>query len=197
LAGLICIDSDGHFDRAFNVVAAHAAAGTLFVVDDYESMLHADKAPMTKPMVDRLCKLGYLESWGSIGGETWIGRMLKAFLPQRHFAARLLRWDEVLETGIVNGERGNLRVLRLPNHFIFLCDDEQHNGRSPLMLIEDGRLLGPAHYPAAMIRDHGGGMYSHYGERLWFSTSDNTDPRENGRKYEMMLGAQRYELVMA
>ena len=58
---------------------------------------------------------------------------------------------------------------------------------STLRLLEDGKELGPAHVPHADVREHGLGRYSHWGQSLWFSTSDNTDPRSNGRRYTWEL----------
>ena len=60
-------------------------------------------------------------------------------------------------------------------------------GRAPsvseLRFFEDGRALSPAHSPYESIRESGRGRYSHWGRWLYFSTSDNTDPRTNGRTY--------------
>gem|GEM_PF-2941620 len=55
--------------------------------------------------------------------------------------------------------------------------------RSTLTLYEDERPLGPAHVEHKQIRSKGGGAYSHWGEELIFSTSDNSDPLSNGRHY--------------
>src|ERR1700730_2078962 len=52
---------------------------------------------------------------------------------------------------------------------------------SNLKLRENGLLLGPAHSQHADIRSHGGGRFSHWNDVLYFSTSDGTDPRANGR----------------
>ena len=39
-------------------------------------------------------------------------------------------------------------------------------------------------------RKDGKGRYSHWGARsLWFSTSDNSDPRTNGREYKVVYPA--------
>lgn len=60
-------------------------------------------------------------------------------------------------------------------------------GLSRLRLVEvngDQRVeLGPAHAPPDRVRDRGGGAFNHWGEIL-FSTSDGSDPRTNGRRYE-------------
>lgn len=60
-------------------------------------------------------------------------------------------------------------------------------GRSRLVLLEDGRPLGPAHALHDEVRALGAGRYSHWGRRLLFSTSDGTDPRTNGRTYSLVL----------
>ncbi len=60
-------------------------------------------------------------------------------------------------------------------------------GHSELVLLENGRALGPAHAAHAEIRKEGRGRSSHWGARtLWFSASDNTDPRTNGREYKIV-----------
>lgn len=65
-----------------------------------------------------------------------------------------------------------------------LCDDVDNPRRSPLRLLEDGKLLGPAHELHQSIGDEGRGRYSHWtGNALIFSTSDNSDPNANGREY--------------
>lgn len=53
---------------------------------------------------------------------------------------------------------------------------------SPLMLLEDGRLIGPPHALHEQIRKEGRGAFSHWGEWLQFSTSDNSAP--DGHIYE-------------
>jgi len=60
-------------------------------------------------------------------------------------------------------------------------------GHSDLVLLEDGKTLGPAHSSHASIRTDGKGRYSHWGSRsLYFSASDNSDPRKNGREYRVV-----------
>ncbi|WP_233475694.1 hypothetical protein [Bradyrhizobium brasilense] len=59
-------------------------------------------------------------------------------------------------------------------------------------LYEDDRLLGPANTAQQEIIDKGAGRFAFYrdtwnyfGPALMFSTSDNTDPNTNGRKYHL------------
>jgi hypothetical protein len=56
---------------------------------------------------------------------------------------------------------------------------------APLRLFEDGKQLGPPHQMHDLIRNKGLGGFSHWGRSLYFSTSDNSDPRQNGREYTL------------
>ena len=56
-----------------------------------------------------------------------------------------------------------------------------------LALFEDEILLGPPHTAHDLIREEGGGAYSHWGDTLYFSTTDATDPRVNGRPYRAVI----------
>ena len=65
--------------------------------------------------------------------------------------------------------------------------DKSTGNRSMLVLLENGRPLGPAHAVHMEIRARGHGRYSHWTRTaLYFSASDNSDPRTNGRTYEVM-----------
>jgi hypothetical protein len=55
--------------------------------------------------------------------------------------------------------------------------------RSPLMLYEDGRLLGFRHSIHDHIRTYGKGRFSHWGQGIYFAATDNSDPNTNGRTY--------------
>ncbi len=75
-------------------------------------------------------------------------------------------------------EHGHCFYAKLPSRL--LSDLES---TSSLLLFEDDRPLGPAHAPHDEMRALGGGRFSHWGAPLYFTTSDNTDPRSNGRRY--------------
>jgi hypothetical protein len=62
-------------------------------------------------------------------------------------------------------------------------DDAAEPHRSRLVLWEDDKCLGPAHSQHADIRSMGDGAYSHWHDFLFFSSSDRSDPRKNGRSY--------------
>jgi len=74
----------------------------------------------------------------------------------------------------------------------FSGDDPLDPARSPLVLFEDGVELGPPHSSHGEIRMAGAGRYSHWESTLYFSASDNSNPNENGRCYEIEYSRTRY-----
>jgi peptidoglycan/LPS O-acetylase OafA/YrhL len=55
--------------------------------------------------------------------------------------------------------------------------------QSTLQIFENGNALGPPHSSHNSIRQVGSGGFSHWGDYVNFSASDNSDPRSNGRRY--------------
>jgi MoaA/NifB/PqqE/SkfB family radical SAM enzyme len=58
------------------------------------------------------------------------------------------------------------------------------NGLTTCLYENDARLLH-ANAPHDVIRIWGEGAYSHSDRRIWFSSTDNSDPNTNGRCYEV------------
>ena len=58
--------------------------------------------------------------------------------------------------------------------------------RSPFFLCEDDRIIGQPHATHDDIRRLGEGRFSHWGDTVYFSSSDNTDPNSNGRTYRLV-----------
>lgn len=54
-------------------------------------------------------------------------------------------------------------------------------------LFEDGKPLGPPHQMHANIRKEGHGKFSHWRHELYFSASDDSDPRTNEHRYAVRL----------
>jgi hypothetical protein len=86
-------------------------------------------------------------------------------------------------------------TLRPPFGFRIAGDGGSNGTRSNLELRENGEPLGPRHTAHAEIRSEGRGRYSHWGDRLWFSASDSTDPRSNGRTYSIAVNATVHPVV--
>ncbi len=87
-----------------------------------------------------------------------------------------------LRSAQFNREDGQAWVAHLPE-ITALADSASKPWRSPLVVLENGTPLGPAHTSHGVIRKEGSGTFSHWGEYLWFSSSDNSDISSNGRRY--------------
>lgn len=66
-------------------------------------------------------------------------------------------------------------------------DSQTNPQQSTLRLFENGVELIPAHSNHEDIRKYGLGQFSHWGNTLYFSTSDNSNPLTNGRRYSYMM----------
>lgn len=58
--------------------------------------------------------------------------------------------------------------------------------RSSLRVLEDGRPLGPGHSEHQRIIVEGGGRYSHWGDTLYFSSSDGASPLASARAFQVL-----------
>jgi hypothetical protein len=72
-----------------------------------------------------------------------------------------------------------------------LGDTDANLTFSPTLLCEDKLLLGPPHTVHAEIVRDGWGRFSHYGDSVIFSSSDNSDPNSNGRQYAIVIPPKR------
>lgn len=86
-----------------------------------------------------------------------------------------------LEPAKIQAEQGFCYIHPLGSNT--LGDGVKGGPPSALQLFEDGKRLGPARAPHAVIRSNGRGAHSHWVTALYFSASDNSDPRKNGRAY--------------
>jgi hypothetical protein len=96
------------------------------------------------------------------------------------------RAEVVLAAPWFSAERGHAWTVPI-SEFAALADTVERPARSPLILLEDGVPLGPPHAAHAQIRDRGWGRYSHWGEHLYFASSDNSPPDRNGRRYAVLI----------
>lgn len=179
--GLLFMDADGFIAPPLKTFAPYMQPDCLLAIDDYYAPGAEEKAAMVKPFIDAQVESGTLVEMAQTK-YTWFGRVngtralqsLAALLPVRR------------ETG---------HCLLSPAMKGHISDTMEIPSGSRLRLYEDGRELGPAHSCHADIRENGGGRYSHWtigGVRwLYWSTSDNSDPGTNGRRYEVDFGHSR------
>ena len=81
-------------------------------------------------------------------------------------------------------EKGGGYIAELPElkeH----ANNESSLNRSRLVVYEDGKPLGPPHSPFNEIRKAGKGRYNHWKDIIFFTASDNSDPRSNSRTYSV------------
>ena len=80
---------------------------------------------------------------------------------------------------------GKAWVCSLPPLLHSKTDNTEAAFQSKLRLLENGEELGPGHARHQVIRNQGGGYYSIWRDRTYFSTSDGSDPNVNGRTYTL------------
>ncbi len=93
------------------------------------------------------------------------------------------------EVDTIVHDDGNCFVAKVPAGLL-----SDRDLGSSLVVLEDGKPLTLAHSTHAEIRARGGGRFSHWGDQLYFSTLDNSNPLENHRTYvveERRVRAQR------
>src|SRR5262249_23410057 len=95
-------------------------------------------------------------------------------------------------TGLV--QEGHAWIIKVPAEF-GPGDSLDATTASRLVLYEDGRELGPSHSQHETIRQIGRGAFSHWGDTLYFSTSDRSDPRKNRRKYWVALRSLKVAVI--
>ncbi len=87
----------------------------------------------------------------------------------------------------VDLREGHSYEYQLPRRLFRVRSDSQVDRRqAESVLREDGGPMGPAHGNHRSIGSIGMGKYSHWGDNLIFSSSDNSDPRTNGRHYSLI-----------
>jgi hypothetical protein len=98
-------------------------------------------------------------------------------------------WDDLLKQYIIEElsppyyHNESYCWMALLPHLGDFADGEEWPTRSNLRLLEDGKQLAFAHAPNIAIQKGGEGRYSHWRDKLYFSTSDNSNPNTNGRHY--------------
>lgn len=94
-------------------------------------------------------------------------------------------------TSIGSDGVGYIAPLGLTPGFPYqLVSDKEQNNGSTLILRENGTPSVQSHSLHADIQNKGEGRYSHWGNDLYFSARDNTDPRTNGYTYTVEVEIQ-------
>jgi lysophospholipase L1-like esterase len=102
-------------------------------------------------------------------------------------AARGAPWTFDIPVGSITAEGGHAYRATVPSWFGGALEAPANRPgelRSNLRVRQDGRHLRPPHVPVEEIREKGRGAYGHWQDGLYFSATDNTDVRTNGRRYD-------------
>ncbi len=101
-------------------------------------------------------------------------------------------WDftavAIVPANAIKQGTGHEYIYRLPTILTGWPSDLETLNGSRLVLLEDGAPLSGGHAMRDEIIEWGHGRYVHLGRTVRFSTSDNSDPRRNGRCYAVALG---------
>jgi len=192
---LLFVDADGDVATILFLYRRLLADDALLVLDDYAFEGAPAKQARVRPFVDEMVRHGAFSEYGVFEGGTWFGR--------------------------VNGPAGKAVLERISPAFpsehgycytyssIFpvTASSNGHEQRSGLVLLEDGRPLGPGNSLHDEIRALGAGRFSHWigstpatptavaESTLYFSASDNSDPNKNGRRYSILVDDVETALV--
>ena len=121
---------------------------------------------------------------GTIAPPDWTGDQVKEPIYQ------LIR-GYVRVLGVpIQKQRSFMWSVSMPDLFHLADNAPTAKGRSPVFVFEDGEQLTLPHSIHDDIANYGAGRFSHWGDAVYFSTSDNTNPNENGRVYRLIYPAE-------
>jgi len=182
-AGMLFVDVTPGTEIAVQQYAPLLRADAYIAIDDYRSDHAVQKAAQVRSFVDRAVGDGMLEEIGVYGWGTWFGRLT---------GGDAIRRIRDLPVSLPLWHAGGYAWHAFVGHDALA--DEISGGASPLELLEDDRPLGPPHTIHDTIRMAGLGGYSHWRGTLYFSTSDNSCPETNGRRYSIRVGGSVWNL---
>jgi predicted O-methyltransferase YrrM len=176
-AGMLFVDVTPGTEIAVQQYISCLRPDSYVVIDDYRSEYAVEKAAQVRTFVDRAIERGFLREIGVYGWGTWFGQLTsrEAIQGIRELPVSLPLWHA-----------GGHAWYAFVGHDALA--DEVSGNCSVLQLLEDGQPLGPAHKTHDDIRATGLGSYSHWRGGLYFSTSDNSCPQTNGRRYSIRVG---------
>lgn len=200
--GMIVIDADGLVEEHLGRYAELLRDDCLVVLDDfmtpgpYVAEGYGVKEALLRRFVEEQCRVGRLRELALVAWSTWFGQIAGAEA-RKWLASRRASIKPDAGHGY-----GTALLVSTP------ADTHDARHRSTAVLFEDGVALGPPHALHDDIRTLGGGRFSlwmsdaspqggPYAAHLYFSASDNSDPRTNGRRYELEVDGARIDLRRA
>jgi hypothetical protein len=114
----------------------------------------------------------------------------------------LLDRSIVVPASTIVPEQGNAYYVKIDpivawssTFYDFSSDIDGKNG-SVLWILEDGQPLPGSHSQHLDIVRQGHGRYSHWADGVLFSTRDNSDPRTNGRIYDLRFSPSLFLVLL-
>jgi hypothetical protein len=131
-----------------------------------------------------------------LAGQPWIGgeQAMMARLIENPPSYALKPPELPQPEGITVGKDGLYRLLAPELNLLanpHLVDKLDVSACSPVRILEDGVALPLPNQPLNEVREQGAGRYQHLTGFLPFKPVDNSDPRENGRSYRLVLDENR------
>jgi hypothetical protein len=150
-----------YWNNRLKVIAALAAFGIYFALAGWAKVAYVDPTPADEAVVQ--------------------ARQIP-WVPSGKIVVQLKRpFEPFGKLGVVCYQ------LRSYEDIEAFADTDEDGERSPVLIYENDRLLGPPHSLAQDIAARGEGRYSHARRGLIFSASDNSFVNTNGRTYWAVL----------
>jgi len=142
-------------------------------------------------------------------GSSWHNYIYQAFLIASIVLMAVTAWwvvhgrkfDIPISPTAIDRDNGVSYLTILPESgnwlFDIVTDNSRIEDQAKTKLFENDSELGPPHSLHDSIRSTGSGQFSHWGSRLYFAASDNSDPRINGRHYRALLTTTSPTWVLA
>ena len=124
----------------------------------------------------------YTKIYGSSENDITLSRL--RYEPPTRFLDGILIKEKLKKFHVINPSQGIGHEYWVDISDFADCSDGPKGNFSPLQLYEDDVAVGPPHSLHEDIRDLGLGRFSHWHNKLYFSTSDN-----------LPLGDRRYTLL--
>jgi SAM-dependent methyltransferase len=90
-------------------------------------------------------------------------------------------YESEVDKSKIEWVEGNMFRYHIPRRLI----SESDKNFSEITLSENDTILQMPSTQHESIKNHGQGRYSHWGDFLYFSSSDNSDPRDNSHDYKI------------
>jgi predicted O-methyltransferase YrrM len=187
--GMMVIDSNGIIHPEMICWGPYCQVPCFVVIDDYVQNGNV-KAPSIQPILDGLVNQGFLQQLGILRAATWFGKLVKPLrLPNTMSPVAEKVWrlhPPFTPLGRV-GWMTSLDLDVMPK----IIERLTATNPGALVLREDAKLLGPSQGSPAKVMETGHGAFHQWGgphfSGLLFTTSDNSDPNNNGHTYTLEL----------